>query len=109
MRLKRDYKAVSVRSIAKDFRYFANQRQKPKPNTPPEPQGIRRVQFVGENSPYYKNRHLIVGKLIRLIAKGYVGGWICEFVHDEDSKALNRANGWSDEKKEYLFDNIKFK
>ena len=35
--------------------------------------------------------------------------WYCEFVHDDDRKALNMAAGWSDNKKLYLLDCVKFK
>lgn len=34
---------------------------------------------------------------------------VCEFVHDDDRKALNMAAGWSDNKKVYLLDGVKFK
>ena len=51
----------------------------------------------------------IVGKLVRLKEKANVGGnsWYCEFVHDDDRKALNMAAGWSDNKKLYLLDCVK--
>lgn len=37
------------------------------------------------------------------------GGWVCEFVHEDDRRAINNAAGWSDSKKQYLFDFVKFK
>lgn len=56
-----------------------------------------------------KLRSFIVGKLVRLVQKSSVGGWVCEFVHDDDRKAINHAAGWSDNKKQYLLDCVKFK
>lgn len=106
-----DYREISRCSIKNDFRV---QRYPPKQKRPeieflPEINAERRVTFIGENSSYYKFRFLIVGKLVRLKEKSNYGGWICEFVHDEDRKALNNAAGWSDNKNEYLFDCAKFK
>ena len=69
----------------------------------------RRILFVGENSSYYKYRSQLVGRLVRLIDRANVGGWRCEFVHDDDRRSLNAVAGWSDRKKVYIFDAVKFK
>ena len=47
--------------------------------------------------------------MVRLIKQSNVGGWIVGFVYDDDRKAINHAAGWSDMKKEYLLDGVKFK
>ena len=71
----------------------------------------RRVIHVSETSGYAKFARYIVGKLVRLKEKANIGGnsWYCEFVHDDDRRALNLAAGWSDNKREYLFDGVRFK
>lgn len=107
-----DYGAISRRSIKKDFRRvqtYPAKEKRPQIEHPPEINTERRVLFVGENSSYYKLRSFIVGKLIRLIQQSSVGGWVCEFVYDDDRKAINHAAGWSDNKKQYLLDCVKFK
>lgn len=70
----------------------------------------RRINTISETSSYYKYRYLIVGKLVRIKRDSDIGfnTFLCEFVFDDDRKALNNAAGWT-EKKEYLFDGIKFK
>lgn len=115
MRIKKgqpDYGAISRRSIKNDFRRvqtYSEREKRPQIENPPEINAGRRVLFVGENSGYYKLRSFIVGKLVRLVQKSSVGGWVCEFVHDDDRKAINHAAGWSDNKKQYLLDCVKFK
>lgn len=107
-----DYGAISRRSIQNDFKRVQSTRKgrnARKSKNPPEINAERRVLFVGENSSYYKLRSFIVGKLVRLVQKSSVGGWVCEFVHDDDRKAINHAAGWSDNKKQYLLDCVKFK
>lgn len=107
-----DYGAISRRSIKRDFKMVQiyHQREKrPKIENLPEINAERMVLFVGENSSYFKYRSFIVGKLVRLIERSNMGAWRCEFVHDDDRKALNHAAGWSDNKKQYLLDCIKFK
>lgn len=115
MRIKKrqpDYGAISRASIKRDFqrvqRYPEREKRREIEN-PPEINAEIRVLFVGENSGYYKLRSFIVGKLVRLIEQSSMGGWICEFVHDDDRKAINAAAGWSDRKKQYLLDYVKFK
>lgn len=113
-----DYGAISRRSIQNDFKRYKGTRKgrnarkskiRPQIENTPEINAERRVLFVGENSSYYKLRSFIVGKLVRLVQKSSVGGWVCEFVHDDDRKAINHAAGWSDNKKQYLLDCVKFK
>lgn len=106
-----DYGAISRRSIRSDLRrgqIYPEKEKRPQIENQPEINAERRVLFVGENSSYYKLRTYLVGKLVRLKAKSNYGGWICEFVHDADRIALNKAAGWC-EKKEYLLDCVKFK
>ena len=107
-----DYGAISRRSIQNDFKRvqrYPEREKRPQIENPPEINAERRVLFVCENSAYYRYRSFFVGKLVRLIKQSNVGGWIVEFVHDDDRKAINHAAGWSDMKKEYLLDGVKFK
>lgn len=107
-----DYGAISRRSIQRDFAkqpIYKSEQKRPQIQKQPEINAERRIIFVGENSGYFKFRSYIVGKLVRLLERSNVGGWVCEFVHDDDRKALNMAAGWSDNKKRYLFDCVKFK
>lgn len=107
-----DYGAISRSSIKRDFQRvqrYPEREKRPQIENMPEINAERRVLFVGENSGYYKLRSFIVGKLVRLVHKSSVGGWVCEFVHDDDRKAINHAAGWSDNKKQYLLDCVKFK
>lgn len=75
----------------------------------PEINTVRRIAFIGESSGYYRWRSLIIGRLVRLVQKSSLGGWVCEFVHDDDRKAINRAAGWSENKTQYLLDSVKYK
>lgn len=107
-----DFGAISRASIKRDFQRvqrYPKEKKRPQIENPPEINAERRVLFVGENSSYYKLRSFIVGKLVRLVQESSVGGWVCEFVHDDDRRAINNAAGWSDSKKQYLFDCVKFK
>lgn len=100
MRTKKiDYSEISRRSIKRDFSQVKNK---------PESNSERRVSFVCENSGYYKYKSFILGKLVRIIERAEIG-WICEFVHDDDRKALNAYAGWSNNKKTYLLDGVRFK
>ena len=107
-----DFGEISRRSVKNAFKrlqiYPAEEKRQQIEN-PPEINAERRVLFVGENSGYYKFRSFIVGKLVRLIEQSSMGGWVCEFVHDDDRKAINHAAGWSDNKKQYLLDCVKLK
>lgn len=107
-----DYGAISRRSIQNDFKRvqrYPEREKLPQIENPPEINAERRVLFVSENSAYYRYRSFLVGKLVRLIKQSNVGGWIVGFVYDDDRKAINHAAGWSDMKKEYLLDGVKFK
>lgn len=106
-----DYGAISRRSIQNDFKRvqrYPEKEKRPQIENLPEINAERRVLFVSENSGYYKLRSFLCGKLVRLVEQTSMG-WMCEFVHDEDRKAINYAAGWSDNKKQYLLDCVKFK
>lgn len=109
-----DYGAISRSSVKRDFqmvqRYPAEEKR-PQIEELPKINAERRIIHISEVSGYAKFARYIVGKLVRLKEKANVGGnsWYCEFVHDDDRKALNMAAGWSDNKKLYLLDGIKFK
>lgn len=84
--------------------------KRPEVNQEPEENAERRIIQINERGDYAKFSKYIVGKLVRLKRKSMFGNsWYCEFIFDDDRKALNRAAGWSDNKKEYLFDGLKFK
>lgn len=102
---------ASKTSIKKDFQGTQKRPEERKPEVKQEiaPGAERRVIQISEKGDYAKYHRCIVGKLVRLIRKSIHGGWYCEFVFDDDRKALNQAAGWSDRKKEYLFDGLKFK
>lgn len=109
-----DYGAISRSSVKRDFqrvqRYPAEEKR-PEIEDLPKINAERRIIHISETSGYAKFARYIVGKLVRLKEKSDLGGnsWYCEFVHDNDRKTLNTAAGWSDNKREYLFDGIKFK
>lgn len=103
---------ISKQSIKKDFsnnKKYAKEQPKPERIEEPKENAERRIIHINENCSYSKYARFIVGKLVRLKSQSSFGGWICEFVFDDDRKALNRAAEWSDNKKEYLFDGVKFK
>lgn len=115
MRVKKrqpDYGAISRSSIKRDFQRvptYPKEEKRREIENLPKINAERRVIFVA--GEYAKYARYIVGKLVRLKEKSNVGGssWYCEFVHDDDRKALNTAAGWSDNKREYLFEGLKFK
>lgn len=104
---------VSNKSVKDDFKKFTKKVPISKPEKKVEAQegAEKRIIHISENGSYSKFAKYIVGKLVRLVRKGGFGQntWFCEFVFDDDRKALNRAAGWSDNKKEYLLDGLKFK
>jgi len=103
---------ASKQSIKKDLQHLHRKPEQPKPERKLEiePGAERRIIHINENGQYSKFAKLIVGKLVKLVRKSEFGNsWYCEFVFDDDRKALNRAANWSDRKKEYLFDGLKFK
>lgn len=100
-----NYDDLVRRSIRKDF---AKANFKRNARTPREKkQRVKRVKELFETSEYYKFRKLIVGRLVRVIEQGLIGGFWVEFVRDADRDALNRAAGW-DDKKQFLLDGVKF-
>lgn len=106
------YGEIAKSSVKKDFRKFQKKPEPPKVqvNEPPAVDAQRRIIQINENGEYSRYAKFIVGKLVKLVRPSLYGkSWYCEFVFDEDRKALNRAAGWSDKKKEYLFDGLKFK
>ena len=116
MRLKKrlpDFRAISRRSIKGDFMpardNLSGTRNRETDNLTLKPGTIRRVVSVGEDSSYYKLRSHMAGKLVRLVKQSSVGGWVCEFVREENRQAINRAAGWSDAKTQYLLDCVKFR
>lgn len=109
-----DYGAISKSSIKRDFQRqqtYPTDKKCPEIEDLPQINAERRIIHISEMSAYAKYARYIVGKLVKLKEKANVGGnsWYCEFVHDDDRKALNMAASWSDNKKQYLFDGIKFK
>lgn len=115
MRTKKriDYGELARRSVKKDFETF---RHPDDDKTGNDTREIRintekRIISISDASSYYVYSRFIIGKLIRVKEKATIGSnsYYCEFVHEEDRKSLNMAAGWSDRKKLYLFDGIKFK
>lgn len=109
-----DYGAISRSSIKKDFQRvqrYPTEEKTLQIEELPKINAERRIIHISDVSGYAKFARYIVGKLVRLKEKANVGGnsWYCEFVYDDDRKALNMAAGWSDNKKLYLLDGIKFK
>ena len=100
MRFKNDYTEASKGSIKKDQISARQERSADAAN--------KRIKEVRPTSSYYKYSRYIVGRLVRITGKGLCGN-VCEFVHDEDRQALNNAAGWSDKKREYIFDSVTFK
>lgn len=103
----KDYLEISRNSIREDFRKANFQRNGRAPKKP-HPANTKRIVFVDDRSDYAKFRRELLGKLVRLksAAPGF-GIWV-NFVHDKDRLALNRAAGWSDNKTDFLLDNVKF-
>ena len=101
----KDYSELVRRSIKKDFAKanFKRNARNPKPKKPK----TKRVLELFETGEYYKFRKLIIGRLVRVIEQGTIGGYWVEFVNDSDRDALNEAAGWKD-KKRFLLDGVKF-
>lgn len=117
MRIKKrttDFGAISRASVKRDFervQTYPAEEKTPQIKDLPKINAERRIIHISEASAYAKYARYIVGKLVRLKEKANIGSnsWYCEFVHEDDRKALNLAAGWSDNKKLYLLDGIKFK
>lgn len=103
MRFKNEFAEVSKRSIKKDLIIARKEKSAEGRNGK-----NKRIKEVRPTSSYYKYSRYIVGRLVRITGKGLCGN-VCEFVHDEDRQALNNAAGWSDKKREYIFDSVVFK
>ena len=101
----KDYNELVRRSIRKDFAK-ANFKRNREPKTP-HPKDTKRVVYLNERSMYYRYRHFILGKLVRLFERGTDGFVWVEFVNESDRVALNNAAGWTD-KRRYLLDGAKF-
>lgn len=97
-----NYDDIVRRSIRKDF---MNANYKKERKTKP---GRERIVSLSKESSYYSHRKLIVGRLVRVIRQGVMGGYWVEFVYSSDRDALNNACGWKD-KTEFLLDGVKFK
>lgn len=109
-----DFGAISRSSIKKrlsEGTKIPRRGKRPQIEEFPKINAKRRIIHISEVSGYAKFARYIVGKLVRLKEKANVGGnsWYCEFVYDDGRKALNMAAGWSDDKKLYLLDGVKFK
>ena len=109
---KPDFSAISRRSVRRDFEMTPTYRSEAKRREIedlPEINSVRKIVFVGERSSYFQYRRLLLGREVRLVEQAMTGGWLCEFINDDDRLALNKAAGWSDMKHEYLLDCVKFK
>lgn len=105
---------ISKKSIKKDFNQNKRQiKEEPKREAQEQPKQYseRRVAQLSKTSSYAKFSRLIVGKRVKLIKQSTFdsNSWYVEFVFDEDRKALNYEADWTDNKKEYLLDGVKFK
>ena len=103
----KDYNELVRRSIRKDFAKANFKRNGRVPKTP-HPKHTRRVVELNETSGYARFRRYIVGRLVRIVESGYNGGNWVEFVRDADRDALNAAAGWSQDKRRFLLDGVKF-
>lgn len=103
----KDYLEISRNSIREDFRKANFQRNGRAPKKP-HPANTKRIVFVDDRSDYAKFRRELLGKLVRLKSVAQGGGIWVNFVNDKDRLAVNRAAGWSDNKTDFLLDNVKF-
>lgn len=116
MRTKKkvDYGAISRRSVRQDF--YSEEIHIPKEKAQetrnsPKITG-QRIQSINPACQYAKYSRFFVGKLVRMVEQTGVmdstTGWY-EFVFDDDRKALNEAEGWSDAKTRYLLERPKLR
>lgn len=103
----KDYNELIRRSIRRDFAKANFKRNGRAPKTP-HPKNTRRVLELNDTSGYREFRRYIVGRLVRIIERGYNGGFWVEFVRDADRNTLNTAAGWSNDKRRFLLDGVKF-
>ena len=99
----KDYFELVRRSIRKDFA-TANFKRKQAPKMP----AVRRVKEMTDLSGYAPQRRYFIGRLVRVVDNAYNGGYMVEFVFEKDRKAMNTAAGYSDDKRVYLLDCVKF-
>lgn len=102
----KDYNELVRWSIKRDFEgaTFKRLQEKKKRDN-----GERRIADVNESSAYAKYRRFLIGRLVRIIKSGYGGGYWVEFVFEQDREKLINAAGWSNEKRQFLLDGVKFK
>lgn len=103
----KDYLEISRNSIREDFRKANFQRNGRAPKKP-HPANTKRIVFVDDKSEYAWLRRELLGKLVRLKSVAPGGGIWGNFVYDKDRLAVNRAAGWSENKTDFLLDNVKF-
>lgn len=102
----KNYNELVRWSIKRDFEGATFKRLKEKKK---RDNGERRIADVSESSAYAKYRRFLVGRLVRIIKSGYGGGYWVEFVFEQDREKLINAAGWSNEKRQFLLDGVKFK
>ncbi len=102
----KDYNELVRKSIRKDFAK-ANFKRNGRAPRVPHLKNTKRVVEITKASGYYEHRKFILGKIVRILRPGVVGGVWIEFVRDADRDALNKAAGWKD-KREYLLLGAKF-
>lgn len=105
-----NYREESRKSMRKDFNRTHVEQKVKRVEQLPEQGAKRRISFVG--GEYARHAKLLVGRLVRLIEKEEDLGnntWKIEFVFDDDRKALNSKAGWSDLKKSYTLEGVRFK
>lgn len=104
---KTDYMELSRRSMRKDFQK-ANFKRNGRAPRIPHPLNTKRILEIEQSCTYWPFRKHLVGKLVRLIGKGYCGGIWVEFIKEADRQQMNNAGGWPNEKKQYLLTGAKF-
>ena len=66
------------------------------------------IYYIDKESSYFDFRGKILGRPIEIVRS--VGDMkVVRFVNEEDRKKLNQFAGWSDNKREYLIDKMKFR
>ena len=101
MRFNKDYGEISRRSIRQEMQHQRHTYH-PRRNG-----NIVRIVALNETSWYWKYRYCIVNRLFRIVDESVCGKEV-EFINEDDRKNLNRAAGWSDNKKTYIIDGAKY-
>lgn len=66
------------------------------------------IYYIDKESSYFEFRAKIIGRPIEIVRS--IGEMkVVRFVNEEDRKNLNQFAGWSDNKREYLIDKMKFR